>query len=92
MWCCCCLTDCQVQRVFQLVAYKTKRESATGKCMSAQELAGEYTAKVAVSSGEAVTVFYCQTAISVYEKVFKDDVCRQLVLQAGPASASIPAF
>ena len=77
----------QVQRVFQLAAYKTKREFTTGQPMSAPDLSSEYNSKVVISSGEAVTKDWTYAALSVFDKIFKDDVCRTLVL-----SVSLPTI
>lgn len=69
-----------MQRIFQIAAYKTKREFVSGTPLSAPELAAEYNKKVAVSSGEAVTKDWTYSALAVYDKILKDDVCRALVL------------
>jgi hypothetical protein len=73
-------TSAKVQRIFQLATYKTKREFTSGTPLSAPELAAEYNAKVVISSGEAVTKDYTYSALAVYDRILKDDVCRTLVL------------
>ena len=75
-----------MQRIFQLAAYKTKREFTSGNPLSAPDLAIEYNSKVRVSSGEAVTKDYTYSALRVYDRIFKDDMCRTLVLSVAPST------
>ena len=73
-----------MQRIFQLAAYKAKREFVIGSPFSAPALAAEYNTKVVISSGEAVTRDYAYSALAVYDKILKDDVCRTIVLSVPP--------
>ena len=70
----------QVQRIFQLAAFKNKREMTTGSGLSADNLVREFNEKVSASPGESVTVTYVTSAMAVYERILKDDTCRAIVL------------
>jgi len=50
--------------------------------MTSEMLAAEYSSKVKISSGEAVSLSYTYSAVNVYNQIFKDDVARALVLKA----------
>jgi len=50
--------------------------------MTEEQLTTEYTSKVRVSSGEAVSVHYVYSALAVYNRILKDDIARSLVLKA----------
>ena len=73
-------TSAEVQRIFQFATYNAKREFNSGTPVSAPDLAAEYNAKVVISSGEAVTKDWAYSALAVYDRILKDDVCRTLVL------------
>jgi hypothetical protein len=73
----------QVQRLFQLMAYKAKQE-ASGTHLTHVQLADLYSSKVMVSSGETVSRDYVGAAVHVYNHILSDVNCRALVLQACP--------
>ena len=73
----------QVQRLFQLMAYKAKQE-ASGTNLTHAQLADLYSSKVSVSSGEKVNRDYVGAAVYVYKYILTDVNCRALVLQACP--------
>jgi hypothetical protein len=73
----------QVQRIFQLIAYKAKQESL-GTNLTHTQLAELYSTKVTVSSGETVSRDYVGAAVTVYSHILSDVACRTLVLQACP--------
>ena len=75
------LIPCQVQRIFQLAAYKTVLESR-GISLSYPQLADLYSAKVKVSSGEQVTSTFVGSAMRVFSQLFADPTVRGLILQA----------
>ena len=70
-----------VQRIFQLAAYKAKLE-ASGTNLTQAQLADLYSAKVMVSSGEAISRDYVGQALRVYLHILSDANCCQLILQA----------
>jgi hypothetical protein len=71
----------QVQRIFQLAAYKVKQEEA-GNNLSYDSLAELYNKRVRVSSGEEVGRYYVGQALRVYTHVLSNDECRLLILEA----------
>ena len=73
----------QVQRLFQLMAYKAKQE-ASGTNLTHAQLADLYSSKVSVSSGEKVSRDYVGAAVYVYKYILSDVNCRALCLQACP--------
>lgn len=72
----------QVQRIFQLAGFKARREAVACRPISAEQVAQEFNAHVTVSSGEAVTQTLVDTALTVWERIFRDDSCRQSVMWA----------
>jgi hypothetical protein len=79
-----CLFDScvlQVQRIFQLAAYKANQEEA-GNNLSYDNLADLYNKRVRVSSGEEVSRYYVGQALRVYTHVLSNDECRLLILEA----------
>ena len=93
IWCCksCCAhalrctppaSHClQVQRIFQLAAYKAKQESS-GTQLTQDSLAELYNKRVRVSSGEKVSKYYVGQALRVYQHSLSDVTCRTLILEA----------
>ena len=71
----------QVQRIFQLAAYKAKQESS-GIQLTQESLAELYKKRVRVSSGEEVSKYYVGQALRVYQHVLPDIACRTLTLSA----------
>jgi len=71
----------QVQRIFQLAAYKSQMESR-GVNLSCPQLAELYSAKVKVSSGEQVTITFVGSALRVFTQLLNEPTVRGLVLQA----------
>jgi hypothetical protein len=79
----------QAQRIFQLAMPKTTRMSTTCQSLSAPDLTTEFAANVFISSGEAVTPDYTRSALAVYDRIFADDICRNIVLSAAPSHLQI---
>jgi hypothetical protein len=77
-------TLAQVQRIFQLATYMDVRELTTSQplCVWAPDFAIEFNSKVSISSGEAVTKDYIDSARATYDRIFEDDSCRHIVLSA----------
>ena len=71
----------QVQRIFQLMAYKAKQE-ASGTYLTHVQLADLYSSKVMMSSGETVSRDYVGASVHVYNHILSDVNCRTLILQA----------
>ena len=71
----------QVQRIFQLAAYKAKQESS-GTQLSQDSLAELFNKRVRVSSGEEVSKYYVGQALRVYQHILSDVTCRTLILEA----------
>lgn len=88
-YCLSCL-PVQVQRIFQLAAYKAKREVLTGASVSCVELANEFSSKVAISSGEQISKDYAYTAMAVYDRILKDDTCRSIILSVPLSHIDMP--
>ena len=72
----------KVQRIFQLAGFKARREAVVCRAISAEQVAVEFNARVTVSSGEAVTQTLVDTALTVWERIFRDEACRQSVMWA----------
>lgn len=72
----------KVQRVFQLAGFKARREAVVCRAISAEQVAVEFNARVTVSSGEAVTQTLVDTALTVWERIFRDEACRLSVMWA----------
>jgi hypothetical protein len=71
----------QVQRIFQLAAYKAKLEEA-GNNLSYENLADLYNKRVRVSSGEKVSRSFVGQGLRVYSLILSNDECRRLILEA----------
>ena len=71
-----------IQRVFQLVAFKARMEALATRPVSAEEVAREFNARVQVSSGEAVSATFIDTAVTVHDRILRDVDCRDAVLWA----------
>ena len=73
----------QVQRIFQLAAYKAKQES-NGTQLTQDSLAELYNKRVRVSSGEEVSKYYVGQALRIYlyQHILSDVACRTLILEA----------
>ena len=80
-----------VQRIFQLALFKQRRESAVERTVTNDEISREYNAKVQVSSGEAVSGAFVETAFTVYERLLLDDEARSDVLWALGPACRLPA-
>jgi len=73
--------QCQVQRMFQIAAYKAQMETR-GVTLSYQQLAELYSAKVKVSAGEQVTQTFVGSAMRVFSQLLSEPTVRGLILQA----------
>lgn len=70
----------QVQRVFQIVALKTKQDAASGVATSHGDVMRLWNSKVKVSTGEAVTEAFVDAAMIAFARVLKHDSLLQHVL------------
>lgn len=71
-----------VQRVFQIMALKSRQEKLTGKRVTVAEVVSLYNSKVSVSSGEAVTSGFIDSATCIWENVLKHQPLRKLIVAA----------
>ena len=71
-----------VQRIFQIMALKSRQEMSTGKRVTAAEVVNLYNAKVLVSSGEAVTLSFIDSSTCVWEYFLKPPLVMKLIIAA----------
>ena len=71
-----------VQRISELVGWKAQQEEKTNVSMGAAAVAEAWAANVRVSSmGEKITVGFVDSALTVWDRLLADPVCRQLIMQ-----------
>lgn len=71
-----------MQRTYQLVGLKARMESQGGLAISVDCLTAQWNKKITVSSGEAVTHNFVDTALRVHTHVLSHDVVREQILLA----------
>ena len=72
-----------VQRIFELISWKTAQERANGKTMSVADVADTWQKHVQTSvMSEKIPVSYIDTVLTVYERLLSIEEAREIVLDA----------
>ena len=72
-----------VQRIFELISWKTSQERANGKTMSVTDVADTWQKHVQTSvMSEKITAGYIDTALTVYDRILSIEQAAAIVLDA----------
>lgn len=74
----------EVQRVFQVGAFKARQEAVTGMRQSVEEVSRQWNLRVTVSSGEKITPALMQASVLAWDWLLKRDSTRSLIVEAPP--------
>lgn len=72
----------EVQRVFQLVQWRTEEEARAGRKLSAVELFQAFSSNLTVTHGERITESYAKLALSIHDTMLVHPTIRSLLLLA----------
>lgn len=68
-----------VQRIYQVMALKSRHEKLTGKRATVLEVVNLYNSKVTVSSGEAVTLSFIDSSTCAWDHILKPLQLRKII-------------